>query len=881
MVRTKRRSSFGVFAMLVAMALLCVLAGTSAAAAGNTTRVNLDSLGTQAEGGGSGTPSISANGRYVTFTSSATNLVAGDTNGVQDVFVRDRDTDNNGVMDEPGKTSTERVSVDSSETQADLRSLFRPSISADGRFVAFHSEATNLVPGDTNGFWDVFVRDLKEGTTERVSVDSSGNQGNNHSSNGDFTSISADGRYVAFKSDATNLVPGGSPSGGDIYVRDRTAGTTERINLVNGSTSSVSNGYDFRPSISGDGRYVAWISSASNLVTGDTNTGVAPGYDVFVRDRQTSTTERVSVDSFERQASLGAACQFFCSPNQVSDVSISSDGRYVAWNTSASDLVTGDTNGLDDIYVRDRTAGTTERVSVSGCGTQANDGSFSPSISADGGYVVFSSRATNLVAGDTNATIDVFVRDLQEKTTGRVNVNSSGTQADNGGGSGDLSADGGYATFSSGATNLVPDDTNGSPDIFVHERGNVAPQPGDCVAPTTTASAVTDSGAAYTSGAWTNENIELTLSAQDNEGGSGIKEIRYSATGAQSIPETVYDPQNPPIINTEGTTTVSYFAIDNAGNRESPAKSFTVKLDKTAPTVGTVSPANAATGVSPTANVEATFSEAMDQSTLTTSTFTLTRQNSTNSAAAHVIYDTANNKATLDPDSTLEGNTTYTATVKGGSTGSKDQAGNALAQDYSWTFITASPPAPSCTITGTANAETISGTSGDDVICAGGGNDTVTGLGGNDTLKGEAGNDKLLGGIGNDTLDGGLKTDTASYSASLTAVIASLAAGTATGEGSDTFIGVENLLGSPKADTLAGSPANNTLTGGGGDDTESGGAGNDKVVGSGGADTLKGEDGADTVNSKDGVNGNDSLDGGSGTDTKITDTTEKSIIGFP
>src|SRR5918995_1870393 len=174
------------------------------------------------------------------------------------------------------------------------------------------------------------------------------------------------------------------------------------------------------------------------------------------------------------------------------------------------------------------------------------------------------------------------------------------------------------------------------------------------------------------------------------------------------------------------------------------------------------------------------------------------------------------------------------------------------------------PPssANTCTIQGTAAAETVPGTSGADVICAGGGNDTVKGLGGNDTLKGQGGNDELLGGVGNDILDGGIGTDTASYSASLTAVIVSLATNAATGEGSDTFSGVENLLGSSKGDTLTGSDTNNKLTGGGGADTEQGGLGNDQVIGSGGADTLKGEDGDDAVNSKDGVKGNDSLDGG-------------------
>ena len=306
-------------------------------------------------------------------------------------------------------------------------------------------------------------------------------------------------------------------------------------------------------------------------------------------------------------------------------------------------------------------------------------------------------------------------------------------------------------------------------------------------------------------------------------------------------------------------------------------------MDTTAPVVDSVAPADGAMNVAVADNIEASFSEAMDASTLTTSTFTLLKQDSTTTLVdAAVSYDSANKKASLDPASDLEANTSYTARVTGGSSGAKDLAANALAQDYSWTFTTASPPAPSCTIIGTANAETISGTSADDIICAGGGNDTINGLGGNDTLKGEAGSDTLLGGVGNDTLDGGLGiADTASYSASLTAVNASLATNSATGEGSDIFLGIENLLGSSNADTLSGSDTHNRLTGGDGPDTEHGGLGNDTVQGNGGADTLSGEDGDDTVNSKDGVKGNDSLDGGAGTDTNVSDAAEMSIVNFP
>ncbi len=240
-----------------------------------------------------------------------------------------------------------------------------------------------------------------------------------------------------------------------------------------------------------------------------------------------------------------------------------------------------------------------------------------------------------------------------------------------------------------------------------------------------------------------------------------------------------------------------------------------------------------------------------------------------------VIVGSTNSVSAISPQ-TLSGAIHQFASWSNGGAQTHNIVAPATAATYTATFRTSD-----CTKTGTANAETISGTSGDDVICAGGGNDTVKGLGGNDTLKGEGGNDTLLGGVGNDTLDGGLGTDTASYSASLTAVVASLAANSATGEGSDTFLDVENLLGSSKADTLTGSTANNSLTGGGGSDTEQGELGNDTVIGSGGADTLKGGDGNDTVKSKDGVKGNDSLDGGTGTDTKVTDATERSIVGFP
>jgi Ca2+-binding RTX toxin-like protein len=309
----------------------------------------------------------------------------------------------------------------------------------------------------------------------------------------------------------------------------------------------------------------------------------------------------------------------------------------------------------------------------------------------------------------------------------------------------------------------------------------------------------------------------------------------------------------------DGSHTYVAEAQDKAGNTSAASNSVTITMDSTAPDTTITSGPSGSTNS-------------------TTATFGL----SSEVGASFECRLTRNGEepSTFAPCqspksySSLE-RTGYTFEVR-----AVDVAGNPdpTPASRSWTI---SPAPASCTKTGTSGNDVISGTSGDDVICAGAGNDTVKGLGGNDILRGEAGNDKLLGGVGDDTLDGGLGTDTASYSASLTAVTASLATNTASGEGSDTFSTVENLLGSSKADTLTGSGANNTLTGGGGNDTERGGAGKDKVVGSGGADNLFGEDGSDTVNSKDGVSGNDRLDGGAGTDTKVTDTKEASIVGFP
>jgi Tol biopolymer transport system component len=343
---------------------------------------------------------------------------------------------------------TQRVSLATDGAQAHGLSQF-PSISADGRYVAFTSFATNLVPADSNGFSDIFVRDRQSGTTERVSLDSAGEQGNGDS---DYPSISADGRYVAFTSFATNLVAGDTNGFNDVFVRDRQSRTTELVSVD--SSGEQGNGGGGTNSISPNGRYVAFSNSSTNLVPGDTNGAV----DVFLRDRQTGTTELVSVDSSGMQAN-----DFTSSP------SISADGRYVTFESLATNLVHDDTNGIWDVFVRDRQSGTTDLVSVDSGGMHGNGGSYRSSISNNGRYIAFYCEASNLVPGDTNGKGDVFVHDRQSGTTERVSVASGGTQGDSVSFASSVSADGRYVAFDSGATILVPGDTNGLPDVFVRD----------------------------------------------------------------------------------------------------------------------------------------------------------------------------------------------------------------------------------------------------------------------------------------------------------------------------------------------------------------------------------------------------------------------------
>ncbi len=325
-----------------------------------------------------GSPALSGDGRYISFTSASDRMVENDTNGFQDVFFQDTETD-----------VRELISVDSNEVQANADSYGR-SISGDGRYVIFYSIANNLVTGDTNGVSDVFIRDTVAGTTTRVSVSSSGGQANGGSYLG---GISPDGNLVVFSSSANNLVSGDANGKSDIFVRNLSTGVTNLVSLASDGITQ-GDGQSYFPSISDDGRYVTFSSDAENFGSGnDGHEG-----DIFLKDTVSGTLICITPPR------TGIAWRH-------GDSKVSGDGSTVVFYTAANNLIgTGnDTNNTWDVFAYNVVTHAITRVSVSSSGAQGNDGSEGFDISNDGMYIFFSSSASNLVLNDTNGTLDIFL----------------------------------------------------------------------------------------------------------------------------------------------------------------------------------------------------------------------------------------------------------------------------------------------------------------------------------------------------------------------------------------------------------------------------------------------------------------------------------------
>ncbi len=429
----------------LALLVLSVVAVLPVASAQSIERLSVSS-GCVVGNGASSRPAVSRDGRFIAFYSEANNLVQGDTNGVRDIFLRDRQ-----------QGTTIRISVASNGQQANGPSS-RPAMSASGRFIVYTSDASNLVTGDTNGMTDIFLYDRVTAQTSRVSVTSGGVQANGPSSH---PTISSNGQMIAFDSFATNLVGSDNNAVEDVFVHNRSNGTTVIASLR--STSTIQGNADSnRPSLSADGNLIAFKSEANNLIAGDTNVFS----DIFVRNMTTQVVTRVSVDDIGTEADEDSTQPW-----------ITGDGRYVVFTSFAGNLVPGDFNDFEDIFVHDRQTGDIERVSVGPNGLQSDNNSDFGSISDDGRYVVFQSVATNLVGDDLNGVEDVFLHDRQTSTTTLVSrAFASGQPGNAESARGVIADDGSWIAFRSEASNFVSGDTPLSKDVFLAERADFAEQ---------------------------------------------------------------------------------------------------------------------------------------------------------------------------------------------------------------------------------------------------------------------------------------------------------------------------------------------------------------------------------------------------------------------
>ncbi len=715
-------------------------------------------------------PVFSPDGTKVAFWSNASNLVPGDTNGSADIFIKTLATG-----------AIERISTNAAGAQGTSTSVY-PDFSPDGTRVAFNSFASNFVSGDTNFNFDIFVKNLTTGAIERISTNAAGAQGDGGGSSEVHPAFSPDGTKVAFDSFDSNLVGGDSNSTADIFVKDVVTGAINRVSTD--ALGAQANSGSSDPVFSPDGTRVAFWSNASNLVPGDTN-GSA---DIFIKTLATGAIERISTDAAGTQGNLESYRPVF-----------SPDGTKVAFESRASNLVAGDTNGGSDVFVKNLTNGAIERISTDASGTQGNGWSYDPVFSPDGTKVAFRSWAINLVPGDANGNDHIFVKTLATGAIERISTDPSGAQGNDDSSDPVFSPDGTQVAFVSDASNLVPGDTNNRYDIFVVTLGATTPP--------TTIFPGTPGDDNYCGASGGDQAVGFVNDSMTGQAGNDC----FSPKGGV---DTVF--------GGPGTDLLDYSAASVVFG---------------APPAGAV--INLASGVStdPWGNAD----------------FTLELENAQGTELGDWLVGTEADNNVL---AGLGGNDT--AVGLGGNDTLDLGAGNDLGYGY----------AGNDTILGGAGNDTAYGSEGtdsliggidNDLLVGGPDNDTAFGEAGHDLLFGEGGADVLNGADGDDVADGGDGNDAIDLGPGNNFGFAGAGLDTVTGgSGQDVLFGqgdndslaggeaLDNLLGGPGNDTLDGGGAGDNILGEAGDDVLIGGLGNDVLDGGPGIDQLFGQAGNDT-----------------------------------
>lgn len=577
----------------------------------------------------------------------------------------------------------------------------KPSLSADGRLIVFESNV-DLVGDNSTGRWEILVKNIETGAVTRVSTDSSGAESNGDSTN---ARISADGRYVVFQSDATNLVENDMNGFSDVFLKDLQTGITTRVSTgADGSEGNSSVRYS--SAVSMDGRYVVFDSQASNLVANDINNRS----DVFLKDMLTGSIKLLSTGPNAMEANKGSYYP-----------TMSPDGRFIVFDSDVSNLVSDDTNNQGDVFLVDTQTGVTTRVSTNANGEEGNLYSLNPSVSADGRFVVFRSRATNLVEGDSTDLSDIFIKDTLTGAVACLTINAEGVESDGWSYRAEISADGSNIVFASNATNLVEGDTNNRYDVF-----RVA---NPFLTTPLASNDVVESSASYT----LPDNVEhLVLTGADAINGIG-NSLSNTITGnsANNIldgaagDDTLDGGIGNDLLNGGTGNDVYLFGPGSGIDTVSDSDGTTDNLDVIRFTGGV---------------------RAAD---------VLLYRDAANLYLA--IKGTADllvvNDWFIDPTHRVErvefSDGTWDATVLAAAQMAIVSTGNSVSANGRSDDI----------MLGQSTDDTMTGKAGNDTLYGGGGNDALDGGLSNDFLSGGDGDDILVGGLGDDTLNGGAGND--------------------------------------------------------------------------------------------------------------------------